>query len=974
MVHKSRRIVRMALMSCQDGLRPSAHHDLSPGAWKCFSHHVMLIQSAGFLPAPVHNEEPTMTRLLTCLTLAILTTPAAAETLWIEAEHLDGVRGYCWPMGKPAMKKTAGHWGLSGPGWAAEWNQGGESGFLSIATGADDDHATASKTIEVPAEGKYYLWVRYGDWREKTERFQVRLEQPGMPAWTGRYGEKALIDEDNEAKLYWGWAFTWDHREVTLKKGTAKLTLLSTTKDPEPRQIDVIVLTTDADYRPLIKERPKNPAWEILESYRKGIPQSLEPLARRKPDFKLPEGWKLHTFKDRGFLYLWNMNTQKAPKTWLSDRADRVKFPYHVADDATRTEFEKKYGGKNDVPIFSDPRIVPVFHGAGPAIFAVDPKTKELTEAGKRFARWLDANPKRPWGGMMNYAPDRFIGEKGIEAFLKYRDRYVGSIAGESLGYFYPETKKMQAATNGAKTRRQLVEAFAPLTIEGNRAKYRKVYGKDLDKNPYEDVISCLSVGNIVFMPLLSEWGARTIGYESSTATSSLLNMRWAFMRGVARQGKNLTATYRSCNFGDSSTIFSNQQSYHSPQNILDNYYSVFSGAGMTWYKFDIWYQFMAGSSMFYHEQGFDEFWRPGGTTAAGIKPVQLSPKGQLVDRFLRVTAKDFDRGQPFTPVAFLVDHAHGWEPAPFWPNSFKNWHGQQDRFRFGDHEKMLEEYFWTAWYPIGPESEKPITGTNEVYLPGVFGDIFDVVFAYPDVKRWTTIDTYPVVVATGEIELTAAEGKRLASYIENGGTLLVADTHLTGPGVAELKLPAAGAAKEADKYLWLGGKEAQPSPRFRYRPITLPAGARALATTPSGDVFCAAVDRGKGRLIYLSVPHGLSIGRQAVPVLARLLAHLRSGLMPVEVDGDVQWLVNRNEKGWMVTLLNPAGQAKPQQGITPTDYRQNRTVTIRTRVPVKAAVDRLLPTDTLKVTPKGDGAEISLTVLAGSVRVIELR
>ena len=83
----------------------------------------------------------------------------------------------------------------------------------------------------------------------------------------------------------------------------------------------------------------------------------------------------------------------------------------------------------------------------------------------------------------------------------------------------------------------------------------------------------------------------------------------------------------------------------------------------MTWYKFDIWYQYMAGSSMFYHEQGFDEFWRPGGTSAAGVREVELSPKGKLVDRFLRLTAAEPDRGVPFTPVAFLVDYAHGWEP-----------------------------------------------------------------------------------------------------------------------------------------------------------------------------------------------------------------------------------------------------------------------------------------------------------------------
>src|SRR5258707_3161512 len=170
--------------------------------------------------------------LLTALALA----PAASpETIWLEAEHLDGVRGYCWPMGKPEIKKAAGHWALSGPGWAAEWNEGGESGFLSIACGADDDKAVATKTLEIPSDGKYFVWVRYGDWREKTERFQIRLEQTGAKPWEGRYGEKAVIEEDNEMKLYWGWAFAWDKREAELKKGPVKLSLLSTTKDPEPR-------------------------------------------------------------------------------------------------------------------------------------------------------------------------------------------------------------------------------------------------------------------------------------------------------------------------------------------------------------------------------------------------------------------------------------------------------------------------------------------------------------------------------------------------------------------------------------------------------------------------------------------------------------------------------------------------------------------------------------------------------------------
>jgi hypothetical protein len=907
----------------------------------------------------------------------------AVESVWIEAEHLDGIRGYCWPMGRPEMKKTDGHWGLSGPGWAAEWNMGGESGFLSIATGADDDRAMATKSIEVPVDGNYAVWVRYGDWREATERFQIELEQNGMPTWIGRYGERPMVDEDNEMKLYWGWVFTWDKREATLKKGPARLSLRSTTKESVPRQVDVIVLTTDTTYRPKIKERPRSPAWAVLEGYRGGVPAELEPLARNRPAFEVPPSWKPRTFRDKGFLYLWNMSGNPGDN-WLGDKPDRVKVPYRIADAETRKQFEKKYAGREDVPIFSDPRIVPTFHGAGPAVFAVDDKTGEVREVGRQFAHWLDQHPDRPWAMMMNYAPDKPMGEKGLQLFAKYRDRYVGSIAGESLGYFYPDEAAMQQATAAARSRRQLVEAFTPLTLAGNAAKYRKVYGRELIRNPYQDVIPCLSSGNIAFAPLSSLWGARSLGYESSAVTSSLLPMRWAFLRGMARQGGHLTATYRSCNFGDSATIFSNEGSFHSPQNILDNYYSVYSGAGMTWYKFDIWYQYIAGSSMFYHEQGFDEYWRPGGTSAAGVREVELSPKGKLVDRFLRLTAAEPDRGVPFTPVAFLVDYAHGWEPAPFWPNSFQNWHGHRDRFRYGDHERMLDEYFSMAYFPIGPESEKPITGTNEVYLASPFGDIFDVVCAYPDVKRWTTLDTYPVVIVAGEIELTTAEGQRLGQYVVKGGTLLVADGHLSGPGLAALDLPSVGSEAESAAYCWLGSATEHPSQRFRFRPIQgtgsnssgvpvhrsqTPAG-RPLATTPDGKCFCAAFDRGRGRLVYFAVPYGMGIDRRAMPVLPRLMAHLTRGLMPIEVTGEVEWMVNRTSSGWAVTLLNPAGQRKPQQGITPTDFRENRQVTIHACVPVQSARDRLLPTVPLSVKQN----TVQCEVVAGGLRIIELK
>ena len=236
-------------------------------------------------------------------------------------------------------------------------------------------------------------------------------------------------------------------------------------------------------------------------------------------------------------------------KNGLSD-ADRV-LVLPASPTIMRKEF-KQYAGA-DVPIFGAPRIVPTFHGVGPVIFAADPKTGELSDAGKKFAKWLDAHPDRPWAGMMNYAADRPIGEKGVQTFQKYRDRYVGSIAGESLGYFSVDPKKMKAATAAATTRRQLVAAMTPLEIEANRAKYRTVYGKDLRQPVRRRDFVCRSP--TLPSPCSERRGCRT-GYESATAVVGAEHVALCDLAAG-----RLTHPHSPCrNFGDSSTIFSNQR------------------------------------------------------------------------------------------------------------------------------------------------------------------------------------------------------------------------------------------------------------------------------------------------------------------------------------------------------------------------------------------------------------------------------
>src|SRR4051794_15402980 len=99
-----------------------------------------------------------MKRTRTMLVLALATSAAlpashalGAEYLWVEAEHSADVQGgnYAF-VATPPLAQQRG-WGISGPGVAAEWSQGGESEWTSIAAHPEENNAISHYAIEVPA-------------------------------------------------------------------------------------------------------------------------------------------------------------------------------------------------------------------------------------------------------------------------------------------------------------------------------------------------------------------------------------------------------------------------------------------------------------------------------------------------------------------------------------------------------------------------------------------------------------------------------------------------------------------------------------------------------------------------------------------------------------------------------------------------------------------------------------------------------
>jgi hypothetical protein len=102
-------------------------------------------------------------------------------------------------------------------------------------------------------------------------------------------------------------------------------------------------------------------------------------------------------------------------------------------------------------------------------------------------------------------------------------------------------------------------------------------------------------------------------------------------------------------------------------------------------------------------------------------------------------------------------------------------------------------------------------------------------------------------------------------------------------------------------------------------------------------------------------------------------LANARQGLLPLEVEGEVEWLLNRTDKGWLVALFNPAGANKPQHGVQPTDYTQKRPVTIRAAQNISKVVEWFAD-PAVKVSRQGKDTEVRIVVPAGGVRILDLQ
>src|SRR3989440_5456572 len=205
--------------------------------------------------------------------VAFQSSPVSSEYLWYETENMHGISADArhepvlnpsW-MELPASKAPG--WGINGPGVSAEWSQGGESEWNSVAASADETRARIWQDIEVPRGGPYKVWVRYADWGNRTENFTVRIEQDNREVFRHEFGAKDVIDPHDETSMYWQWVFAWDGAAATLTKGPARISIEIEKAAQAVRQVDCVLVTNDLAYTPDGRRKPDFAAMRYLRQW-----------------------------------------------------------------------------------------------------------------------------------------------------------------------------------------------------------------------------------------------------------------------------------------------------------------------------------------------------------------------------------------------------------------------------------------------------------------------------------------------------------------------------------------------------------------------------------------------------------------------------------------------------------------------------------------------------------------------------------
>ena len=225
------------------------------------------------------------------------------------------------------------------------------------------------------------------------------------------------------------------------------------------------------------------------------------------------------------------------------------------------------------------------------------------------------------------------------------------------------------------------------------------------------------------------------------------------------------------------------------------------------------------------------------------------------------------------------------------------------------------------------------------------YGDSFDVLLSNVSLD---VLKAYPVVVCLGEHEFLPATCDRLSQYLKGGGRLFVTYSQAEQLGTRWDEFRQAG---QVERY----GLDKQDLPS------TIET---ARWYTPAHWGADAATLAARKKAVEL-----LPYERHFKSEVHRIISGLVEQYLPVRVSGEVEFLVNRTSRGWIVGVVNNQGVTKENMRPVQIDPSKKQTVRVGLRSGLITQACEWCLTERLPI----QADSVAVEVPPGELRIIEL-
>lgn len=498
----------------------------------------------------------------------------------------------------------------------------------------------------------------------------------------------------------------------------------------------------------------------------------------------------------------------------------------------------------------------------------------------------------------------------------------------------------------------------------------RQRYEELADTTPVKRAVMALD-GYRFFHHHAFAWGASSVMAEIGE-NIPCTNLQIAFARGAGREFGKPWGIDISSWFAGTVTDYS-----YTPD-LLEADAAMFSGHSPMLHKRFCYASWLAGANTLWFENYRLLVMREsslrqlaGFETSGQPEKWRWSPVGEIAERLFRLD-REKDRGTPYTPVAVIVDFAHGWSPRGCAP------HRIWGRLPLSDGDRMMDHFFNLVypWHEPGTGWEPEDTGVGlesleRGYLTETpYGDIFDGLTT----ATCRTLRNYPVAILVGDVRIDDALSRRLAEYVQAGGTLVV-NARQAGSALPSSLTGAVltGEVRRATEALCHLDGSTMRSAEFDYAVAEL-RGARPVVTVPGSNEALVCDHRvGDGHVVLTTPNYLLDRNQEPLELMDHVLRHVTSGLVPIRVSPGVQWMVNRSPDGWVVGLFNHRGAYKQPRGMPWIREEETAVVLVELAEPA-ASVEEWVAGAPVDVRAEARVTSVRLSVPPGDVRILHVR